>query len=148
MAGQPPKLVVPDSQERLDYTAERPLDKYWPEKLLNPSALPCKKKKQNEEADTRTQRLKRPAGDPTAGKKWRRDSDYIEAGLRKQEGTSSDGVVHSCPVRWGQNLQTDPEAGSGCALGQSQPEASDSTRSVLDPASLRLSWGDPPPSIL
>ena len=44
MAGQPPKLVVPDSQERLDYTAERPLDKYWPEKLLNPSALPCKKK--------------------------------------------------------------------------------------------------------
>ena len=79
-----------------------------------------------------------------------RGSGYpkYEAGLRKQEGTSSDGVVHSCPMRWGQDLQADPESGSGCTLVQSQPEASVSTRSVLDPASLRLSWGDSPPSIL
>ena len=51
------------------HTAGRPLGKYWPEKLLNPSTLPCKKKKnKNEEADTRTQRLKRPAGDLQLGK--------------------------------------------------------------------------------
>ena len=27
------------------HAAGRPLDKHWPEKLLNPSTLPCKKKK-------------------------------------------------------------------------------------------------------
>lgn len=32
----------------------------------------------NEETEAHTQRLKRPAGDPTAGKKWRWDSNHFK----------------------------------------------------------------------